>query len=407
MKKRDRSGETIPNSSDHFSELRQLAMERIKGRFPDAADISDLSMEKVQRLVHDLQVHQIELEIQNEELRRAQQALEESRNRYSDLYDFAPVGYFTLDHRGCIRELNLTGSMLLDVHRESVISVPFHGFITPDSQDDWYQFRKRVRKSEKNESCEIRMKKRTGGTFHARLESVLIRKDGEETDLCRTVVSDITDLKLAEQQIRAALEEKQVLLREIHHRVKNNLALISSLLTLQSQVAEDRTSRQAFEDVQTRIRSMAVAHEILYQSENLACLDVADYVENLLGHLMGSLSLLGREIFLTKKIDEVSFGIDTAIPLGFILTELFTNCLKHAFVDRTKGHVKVVLRPSGDEEFQLIVADDGVGMSEEIDLEYPQSVGMELVNSFVERLDGEIEIRRKNGTEVRITFREV
>ncbi len=393
--------------SDPFADLRRRAADRMKGKFPDINDISMLSVDDVQRLVHDLHVHQTELEIQNEELRMAQHALEESRNKYSDLYDFAPVGYFTLDNKGFIRESNLAGASLLNVARESIIGKPFHRFISPDSQNAWWSFQRRIQQSEKIETCEIQMIKHNSGTFFARLESILTNEDGQANHFCRTVVSDITDLKQAEQRIMAALEEKQVLLREVHHRVKNNLEVINSLLTLHSHLTSNKTCQTAFEEVQTRIRSMAVAHEILYQSKDLASLNVSRYVENLANHLVGSLAPMETEVSLITNIDDVSFGIDTAIPTGFILTELVTNCLKHAFIDRAEGEIKILLRTLGDGEYLLVVSDDGIGIPEERDLENTNSMGTELINDFVEKLHGTIEFRTKNGTQVRVHFKEL
>lgn len=394
------------DSSDHLANLRRRAVERIRGRFPHAGDVSALALEDVQKLVHDLQVQQVELEMQNEELRLAQDALHGSRDRYSDLYDFAPVGYFTLDRDGIIRESNLTGASLLNVPRESIIGIPFHRFVSPESQDAWYRCQQEIYRSEKCQTCEVRMRKHNGGEFDARLESIVTGQDGQAGHHFRTVVSDITDLKRAEEQLRSALEEKQVLLREIHHRVKNNLALVCSLLTLHSGYAMDEVHCKMFEDLEARVRSMAVAHEKLYQSESLANLDVREYIDGLVDHLVGSAGP-GTPIHLSKEIEPVSFGLDTAIPVGFILTELVANCLKHAFPDRSERDVGISLRSIAAEEFELVVKDNGIGMPEEIDIKHPESLGLDLVNGFVDKLQGGVEIVVDNGTQVRVRFKEI
>lgn len=215
---------------------------------------------------------------------------------------------------------------------------------------------------------------------------------------------DITDRKRQQQQLQNALEEKEVMLREIHHRVKNNLSLIISLLTLQSQYASAKSTEEVFEDLQTRIRSMALSHELLYRSQNLREINVAEYIGNLVDHLVVSSRVVRSQISLKKKIEDVCFGLSTAIPLGFLLTELITNCLKHAFPDGSAGSIEVSLRNVGDREFELIVADDGIGMPDGIDVENPFSLGIDLVHSFASQLKGEIEIGRRNGTEVKIRF---
>ncbi len=254
-------------------------------------------------------------------------------------------------------------------------------------------------------------------------ETRIVAKQGESRDVLATYVPhiledgkvhgffvqvvDITRLKRGEDLIKASLKEKEVMLREIHHRVKNNLAVIDGLLALQSQYAASKPPEEAFEDIQERIRSMAVAHEMIYQSANLAYLDISDYIGNLVGHLLLSHDRLDTLISLEKEIEQVSFGLDTAIPLGFLITELVSNCLKHAFPERGEGKVRIALRSVGEEEFELIVSDNGIGISGHIDLENPQSMGLSVMDAYVRRLNGELEFTWDHGTEVRVKFSEV
>ncbi len=216
---------------------------------------------------------------------------------------------------------------------------------------------------------------------------------------------EIAERERAEDQVKASLREKEILLREIHHRVKNNLTLISSLLTLQAGHA-DRTHRRLFDDLEARVMSMAMAHEKLYKSENLAYLNLDEYVSELTDHLVGS-NFLGPPIQLRKEIQNSCLGLDTAIPLGFILTELVSNCLKHAFPDGREGVISISLRSIGEKEFELVVRDNGVGIPKDIDLENASSLGMDLVNAFANKLRGRIEVLSDNGTEIRLRFEEV
>ncbi|MFC1835926.1 PAS domain S-box protein, partial [Thermodesulfobacteriota bacterium] len=223
-------------------------------------------------------------------------------------------------------------------------------------------------------------------------EHVVYDEAGEPWKTCG-VLRDITDRKRAEEQVKAALKEKEILLREIHHRVKNNFALVCSLLTLQAEYADD-THHRLFEELEARVMSMAMAHEKLYKSESLAHLSLDEYIDGLIDHLIGS-SALGVSIELSKEIHDVSFGLDTAIPLGFILTELVSNCLKHAFQDGRDGEIRIWLRSIPDDHFELVVSDNGVGIPEDTDLENPASLGMDLVNAFVAKLNGSIKILRE------------
>jgi PAS domain S-box-containing protein len=214
-----------------------------------------------------------------------------------------------------------------------------------------------------------------------------------------------TERKEREDRIKASLKEKVVLLREIHHRVKNNLALVNSLLSLQSARA-DNEHRVMFEDLEARVRSMALAHERLYLSESLERLDLEDYVGGLVDHLVGSLPL-GTPIELRKEIEDLSLNLDTAIPLGFILTELISNCLKHAFPETRTGVIMISLRSAGEDAFELVVRDNGVGMPDDVHPAHPESLGLDLVNAFVNKLKGNMEIIRDRGTLVRLRFKEI
>jgi PAS domain S-box-containing protein len=220
----------------------------------------------------------------------------------------------------------------------------------------------------------------------------------------QAVGRDITDRKNAEDQLLASLKEKDVLLQEIHHRVKNNLAVIHSLLGLQSGYVEEEVQRRMFKDAQARVKSMALAHEKLYQSRNLAALDINEYVDSLTDHLVGSSQGSGYGITLIKEIEDVSLKLDTAIPLGFILTELVSNCLRHAFPNGEEGTIHVSLKPAGADAFELVVRDDGVGMPKEVDLKNSTTFGLDLVDTFVQQLGGKIETFREHGTEIRLQF---
>jgi PAS domain S-box-containing protein len=219
--------------------------------------------------------------------------------------------------------------------------------------------------------------------------------------------TDITDRKKAEEKIRVSLAEKEVLLREIHHRVKNNLAVINSLLSLRASYANHKTPQEMLDEVGTRIRSIAAAHEILYRTENPADLSVRDYIENLVSHITVTHSTVGQNVSLHYEIEDVSFGLSTAIPLGFLLTELVSNCFKHAFPAQTEGKISIILHPFSQTEFELVVADNGIGLPADVTPEKPTSMGFDLITTFVEQLDGEIKVNRNNGTEVRIRFKDI
>ncbi len=163
---------------------------------------------------------------------------------------------------------------------------------------------------------------------------------------------------------------------------------------------------ETFEGIQARIRSMAVAHEILYQSDNFAHLCASEYVGNL-SHFLYSHRSTGSRVEMLKKIEDVSFGLDTAIPLGFLLTELVTNCLTHAFPDGRAGRVNISLHRTNEHEFDLIVSDNGAGIPDSIDWRNPRPMGFDLIDTFAEQLRAQVQVNRTSGTEVRVRFKEI
>jgi PAS domain S-box-containing protein len=220
------------------------------------------------------------------------------------------------------------------------------------------------------------------------------------------VVRDITERKLAEDNIKSSLEEKNVLLREIHHRVKNNMQIISSLLNLQTRYITDEKVVDVLKESQNRVKSMAMIHETLYQSEGFAKIGFSDYVNNLVTYLLQSYVDRDHVKIITDVDVDIFLDIDTAIPCGLIINELITNSLKHAFPNITNGQIKIKLIRS-DDRFILNVKDNGVGFPEMLDFRNTDSLGLQLINSLVMQLDGSIELKNDGGTEFIIVFHEM
>jgi PAS domain S-box-containing protein len=218
------------------------------------------------------------------------------------------------------------------------------------------------------------------------------------------VLRDITERKWVEEEIKTSLEEKEVLLKEIHHRVKNNLQVISSLLYLQSKNIKDEQALEMFQDSQNRVRSMSLVHERLYQSQDLARVDFAEYVRNLANHLFRSYGVNTNIIQLKINVDEVFLGVDMAIPCGLIINELVSNSLKHAFPEGRVGKIHIELCADDESQFTLMVSDNGVGFPENLGFRDTGSLGLQLVNTLVDQLEGAIELDRRSGTAFKIAL---
>jgi two-component sensor histidine kinase len=209
----------------------------------------------------------------------------------------------------------------------------------------------------------------------------------------------------SEQIVRASLREKEVLLKEIHHRVKNNLQVISSLLNLQARYLPDPAARAIFSQSQNRVQSIALVHERLYESADLSHVNFAKYVVILLDNIFDTYGATNRGISKVIDIGDANLTVDVAVPCGLIVNEVVTNALKHAFPEGRKGTVKVSLREGPDQTLDLTIEDDGVGIPPGIDPRNTVSLGLDLVTTFAEQLNAEVEIAREGGTSFRFRFR--
>jgi two-component sensor histidine kinase len=205
------------------------------------------------------------------------------------------------------------------------------------------------------------------------------------------------------EKIESSKKEKEILLKEIHHRVKNNLQIISSLLNLQSGYIKDKDSIEIFKESQNRIRSMALIHEKLYQSNDMSQIDFSEYVSELVSNLFSSYSLNSALITLHQDINNILLEMDLAINLGLIINELVSNAFKHAFPKGNKGNLYISMR-NDEQKYELIIEDDGIGFSSEIDFRTTESLGLQLVITLVEQIGGEIFLFRDNGTKFVIKF---
>jgi PAS domain S-box-containing protein len=221
---------------------------------------------------------------------------------------------------------------------------------------------------------------------------------------CAVAVLDITDLKLAEARLKASLREKEVLLKEIHHRVKNNLQIITSLVNLQADSLDNPKLSGLFQDIRDRVRSMALVHEKLYQSENLEKVDFAEYTRNLLLYLWRGHSNASKNIQLNLDLQPVAMSMDVAVPCGLMLNELATNSLKHAFAGRIEGEVNVSLSPEPDGKVCMRVSDQGIGLPAGFDWRQSHSLGLQLVQMLAGQLCATVEVKSGAGTEFVISF---
>lgn len=206
--------------------------------------------------------------------------------------------------------------------------------------------------------------------------------------------------------LKIALDEKEMLIREIHHRVKNNLTVVQNLLRLQSSRIHDPESRAYFDESQNRVRSISLIYERLYRAVDISRMDSGEYIHSLTREIFEGYNVHPDQIKLNVEVSDVRLDINTLIPIGLIINELISNALKYAFPDSREGKLTLSLSRGADDIFDLRVTDNGIGIPAQFDIEKSNSFGMRIVAALVRQLDGSLEIKSEKGTEFRIRFKE-
>jgi two-component sensor histidine kinase len=244
--------------------------------------------------------------------------------------------------------------------------------------------------------------------YRAHLEELVKERTTELTRVNEDLEAEITERKRAEELIQSALIEKEVLLKEIHHRVKNNLQLINSLLNLQSRRIHDEESLEIFEECKNRVDTIALIHEKLYESNDVSNINYGEYVHSLTTHLYDSRPANLSEVKLKITVDDVFLNVDKTIPCALITNELVTNAIKYGFPEgheNDKGEIEVVLKSDGKDKVTLTVSDNGAGLPTDFDINTSETLGMQIIKALVKKLHGSIYIDRGKRTKFTINFK--
>lgn len=339
-------------------------------------------------------------------LEKSEYKLRESEERYRNIFENTGTSMLILDE-----DLNV---FLVNKEFENVF-----GFFEkkleakmnwidliayPDNDKIWNYHNKILNErkiSKIPETYELELKNKRGeiGDFLATFNNI------PNTERILVSLIDISDRKKAENEIKSSLKEKETLLREIHHRVKNNMQIISSLISLQSAEVSDEKLVSLYKETENRIHSMALVHENLYQSHDLSHIGLSQYVQNLVEDLIYSYGV-SNAIETEIEVPPIEVNLETAIPLGLIINEMVSNSIKHAFPDK-KGKIMVKLEIDSDENLILMVSDDGVGLPKDSDIDSIKKFGLKLIQALIQQLDGKLTFESKNGTTFCIKFKEL
>ena len=329
---------------------------------------------------------------------RAEEALKKSEARANALLGTIPDIIFNLDRGGRILDYRADKKELYTGPNVEILGEPVGKYLTPELVE---RIDDAIGKTLETGGIQVfEYDLEMPGKGLRFYESRMMKSgDGE----VMAIIRDVTERRLSERQVRESLREKEVLLKEIHHRVKNNMQVISSLIALQGEQPGGAEHREVFNDIKNRVRTMALVHETLYRSENLAMIRLRDYIGSLRGHIESSYLVGGEGVTITGRVDDISIDIDRAIPVGLIINELLTNALKYAFPGGRKGEIVLECVKEGD-KIRLSVSDNGVGLPPGIDLSRSDTLGLKIVNALATQLAGTITVVREGGTAVAVVF---
>ncbi len=370
-----------------------------------------------------------EMRAANERLVASHQVTASEWQRYRELFDFAPDGYLVTDIDGVIQEANRAASTLLKVSQRHLVGKPIVKFIAADSRPAFLPHLARLQRGEELRECEVRLQPRSEPFLPVAFSAVPARDVQEQVIGLRWLVRDVSErqrreealsrsddaleqrvqertmeLARANAALRAALHEKELLLKEVHHRIKNNLQVVSSLLDLQADASDDPRIRTLLEDSQHRIHAIALIHETLYQSGEAGRVELSSLIRLLAERLLSAYVSAAKAVRLQVDAEEVWLDLQRGVPCGLILNELLSNCLKHAFPSGHAGLIHVRLHREATQHVYLNICDNGVGFPAGVDFRHVNSLGLQLVCMLTEQLGGEIELERHNGTAFTLSF---
>ena len=341
------------------------------------------------------------------ERKEMENALRDSEEKYKMLFESDPAYTILIDREGKILEINNAAVNFTGKTREDLINKRFIELGLFPEEDKAFQKElfSKVLAGQRMKPSQYGVIDKNG--IKRWVESQFIPlKQNEKVYAVMVISTDVTEKKIATDKLKASVREKEILIQEIHHRVKNNMQIISSLLNLQSRYVEDEEAVDLLKESQNRVKSMAMIHEKLYQSADLTQINFVDYIQSLVSNLLYSYNIKSDHIKPILEVDDVNLNIETAVPCGLIISELVSNSLKYAFPDGMKGEIFVSLKVV-DEWYELTIRDNGIGLPDEFDLEKIDSLGLLLVTSLTEQIDGKITIKSIKGTEFKIRFKEL
>ena len=331
-------------------------------------------------------------------------ALQENEERFSQAFEYAAIGMTLVSLDGYFVRANRSLSEIVGYSKAELAKISFPEIT---HEDDLNQDLECVRQLTSGEVNNYHLEKRyihkLGHIIWILLSVSIIRDRDNNPQYYIAQIQDITDAKTAAEKVNKSLQEKEVMLKEIHHRVKNNLQVICSLLNLQSRYLKEETIIKSFKETHNRVRSMAIVHEQLYQNDSLSEICLLDYVKQLTSILFRAYAT-NFQIKCDTEIEDFKLDLDTAVPCGLIINELVSNALKYAFANQDSGEILIKAFANQENKLVLIVEDNGIGLNPDFDLDKTRSLGLRLVKNLTDQLQGKLTIDRDRDIGTQFTF---
>jgi PAS domain S-box-containing protein len=348
-------------------------------------------------------IHSMGMTLDITELKEVEAKLAISERKFRELAEFLPEALFEADTRGMVTYANNKAFEITGYSPEDLnAGLDCIGMVIPEDRERATSNFQKSLQGKRIGGTEYTMAKKDGSLFPVMIITSCIIEDGKSIGI-RGVISDISRNKKYEKQILNSLKEKEILLKEVHHRVKNNMAVISSLLGLQAEYIDDKKYLDMFNESNSRIRSMALVHEKLYKSEDFSHIDVRDYIETLAQSIKSTFAG-DADISSMIEVEDVQLDIDVLIPCGLIINEILTNAYKYAFNNHESPEINISIFKADKENVQISISDNGKGFPEGFDLSKSRGLGLKLVNILVKQINGKFDVKSTQGVAFTITF---